>query len=105
MSRFLSWLLSDTTIAISLYPFGIFLREGYYNTIKINHESIHIAQQKEMLIIPFYLWYLIEFLIRLITQPKKQAYRKISFEKEAYSNEQDFNYLNHRKIFNWIKYL
>lgn len=33
-----------------------------------------------------------------------KAYRAISFEKEAYENESDLNYLKNRKSCQWIKY-
>ena len=51
----------------------------------IRHETIHTAQMKEMLYIFFYIWYGIEWIIRLLM--KGNAYRNISFEREAYSNE------------------
>ena len=67
--------------------FGVlFVREGVKITEEmINHEKIHTAQMKEMLYIFFYLWYVIEWVIRLFK--KGDAYRNISFEKEAYINE------------------
>ena len=68
-----------------------------------NHESIHTAQMKEMLYIPFYLWYVIEWLIKLFG--KDSAYRSISFEREAYTNQDDLNYLKTRKHYCWIKRL
>lgn len=37
----------------------------------INHESIHTAQMKEMLYIPFYLWYCIEYVYRMFWYAKK----------------------------------
>ena len=49
--------------------------------------SNHTAQMKEMLYIFFYLWYVVEWIIRLFM--KGNAYRNISFEREAYSNEDD----------------
>ena len=36
---------------------------------------------------------------------KGNAYRNISFEREAYANEADENYLQHRKHYAWIHYL
>ena len=69
----------------------------------INHERIHTRQMMEMLIVGFYLWYVIEWLIRL---PKnKNAYRSISFEREAYANDGNLNYLQQRKPFAWLHYL
>jgi type IV secretory pathway TrbL component len=67
----------------------------------VNHEAIHTAQMKEMLFVFFYLWYLIEWLIRLFC--KGNAYRNIAFEKEAYQNDHNKNYLNNRKHYSWFK--
>ena len=53
----------------------------------INHESIHTAQMKEMLYIPFYIWYGIEYLCKRWNYTAKEAYRAISFEREAYNNQ------------------
>ena len=65
----------------------------------LNHESIHTAQMKELLYIPFYLLYGSELLVKLIKNGFKghSAYRDISFEKEAYNNEHDLNYLKTRQ--------
>lgn len=76
--------------------------------LKINrriviHEAIHTAQMKEMLYIFFYLWYLFEWLIRLLG--KGNAYRNISFEKEAYDHDHDRSYLKNRKHYSWFKFL
>lgn len=69
----------------------------------VNHEAIHTAQMKEMLYIFFYLWYLVEWLIRL--PGKGNAYNNISFEKEAYQNDHNKNYLKNRKHYSWVKFL
>ncbi len=72
----------------------------------INHERIHTAQQRELLFIPFYIIYLIEWLIRLIQYRNgHEAYMNISFEREAYINGHNLNYLPKRKLFSWLKYL
>lgn len=68
----------------------------------LNHEKIHTAQIKEMLYVFFYVWYVIEWLIRL---PKGNAYRNISFEREAYTNDKNPNYLKTRKHFAFLKYI
>lgn len=82
----------------------LFVRKGCKVTDRtINHEEIHSHQMKEMCYIFFYIWYLIEWLVRLFLPGN--AYRQISFEQEAYSNEWDPNYLVNRKHFNWLKYL
>lgn len=69
----------------------------------VNHEAIHTAQMKEMLFVFFYLWYLIEWLIRLLG--KGNAYRNIAFEKEAYQHDHNKSYLKNRKPYSWIKFL
>ncbi len=73
----------------------------------ILHETIHWEQEKETLIIGFYLWYILEFLIRWIISgfKWKKSYKAISFEKEAYEGEKNPEYLTTRKHYNWIKYL
>ena len=85
--------------------FGIlFARTGSkINSITINHESIHTAQMKEMLYIFFYIWYVLEWVIRLFM--KGNAYRNISFEREAYGNENNLKYLDERDNFSWCKYI
>ena len=96
---------------ITLWPY-IILREKYRDNssyfekgkVTINHESIHIKQQQEMLVIPFYIWYGLEYLVKLFVYGNG-AYRNLSFEREAYTNENDFEYLKNRKFWSWIKYL
>jgi hypothetical protein len=95
---------------ITLWPY-IILREKlrdkpYYAKIAktiINHESIHIKQQQELLVIPFYIWYLTEWFIRLFF--KGNAYRNISFEREAYSNQDNLDYLKTRRWYSFLKYI
>jgi hypothetical protein len=54
----------------------------------------------------FYIWYGIEYLIvRCFHKKQKDGYHDVSFEEEAYNNELDYNYLDNRKHFSWIKYL
>jgi len=66
----------------------------------IRHEQIHIQQQIELLVIPFYLLYFTEFLIRwLISLNFDKAYRTISFEREAFDFDNDESYLQRRKKF------
>ncbi len=92
---------------ITIYPF-VFVRENYLRTYKtfVNHEKIHLRQQIELLIIPFFIWYVLEFLVRWIQfKNKKQAYRNISFEREAYTNELNSDYLSNRKFFSFLNYL
>jgi len=115
-SKFLSSISIFMTIAgISLFPF-IILREKYrdggewwVNRGKrtINHETIHFFQQLELLVIGFYIMYVLFYLINVIKYKfnMQKAYYAIPFEKEAYNNQDDFEYLSKRKLFIWIKYI
>ena len=105
--------------AMTIWPF-VFYKGSEPSERTINHEAIHGEQQKEIilllliamaiinfvaipmdwpLLIPgilFYLVYGVEALIK--------GYRNISFEKEAYDNDQDKDYLRKRKSFaQWRK--
>ena len=91
---------------VAINIFGImFVRNEYKNKISnkiINHEAIHTKQMKELGYIPFYIIYVIEWFIRLFG--KGNAYRNISFEQEAYNNENNLKYIKNRKNYVWIKY-
>ena len=87
-------------MGITLAPFGIYVKD-LDNARLVNHEKIHWKQQMEMLIIPFYLWYLFEFLGRLVINGKK-AYMKLLFEREAHDNDNNLDYLKTRKHFVWL---
>ena len=95
-------------LAITLFPLGIFYRskkDRDNETIR-NHELIHWKQQKEMLCLLFYLWYLLEYLIKLIRfMDHGKAYRGIGFEREAKKFEKDAEYLSKRKPFHWIRFV
>ena len=90
--------------AITIYPF-VFVR-GKPSAKTLRHEKIHLAQQVEMLLVLFYLVYFFNYLLNLlIYRSMKEAYRNISFEREAYDNDHDLNYLENRRPYSWIKYL
>lgn len=80
--------------------FGVcFVREGQpMPPHSINHEKIHTAQMRELWYVGFYVIYFLEWLVRLVITPTV-AYRGISFEREAYDNQYDYNYLKSRKRF------
>lgn len=70
------------------------------NQTLVRHEQIHLKQQLELLILPFYLIYLVEFGVGFAKHRNWQkAYRSISFEKEAFANEADNNYLKDRGFY------
>ena len=103
----------------------IFVRDKYkhldgssiYNKM-INHESIHEQQILDFTpevfsswlrytvgSICFYLLYGLEWLFKLIPCliKKKNAYRSLCAEQEAYNNEMDFKYIENRPKLFWLK--
>ncbi|RTE54205.1 hypothetical protein EHW67_03290 [Arenibacter aquaticus] len=94
-------------VGLSLWPFIILKSASLRkDAILINHERIHLKQQRELLIVPFYLLYILEGIIRfLIYFDAYKAYRNISFEREAYHCESNLYYLQQRRPFSFIKYL
>lgn len=93
--------------AINLFGVLLCRRETVLTPELIRHERIHTAQMLEMLIVGFYLWYLAEWLVRLVVGRNgwKYAYRHISFEREAYENMHDAGYLSRRRHYTWFRYL
>lgn len=82
----------------------LFVHPGVYlSNEMMNHERIHTAQQREMLFVFFYVVYLAEWLMRL--PMRGNAYRNISFEREAYANQRNLNYLQSRPLYAWRHYM
>ncbi len=99
--------------AINLFGFVV-IRVEYKETLAqkpslmkrlLNHESIHTRQMQEMLFIFFYLWYGLEWLMRWVIYgfKAKKAYNNILFEREAYNNDSNLEYLKDRKLFSWLR--
>ena len=91
---------------VTLFPFVLVkTKKDLKDLVFLNHEQIHFRQQMELLVVFFYLFYLLEFLVRwAFLKNRNKAYRAISFEKEAYSKENDLGYLKERKCFVFLKY-
>lgn len=86
--------------------FGILFAKSVPSIRTLNHEKIHTAQMKELLYIGFYLWYIIEWLIKLVYYRNNyKAYKNISFEREAYENEHNFNYLKERRHYGFQRFI
>ncbi|SFA43345.1 hypothetical protein SAMN04488511_103322 [Pedobacter suwonensis] len=90
---------------MAIFPFILLKSAAFKNDQEIiNHEKIHLRQQLELLVFPFYILYLLNYLINLIRYKKHNlAYRNIVFEKEAYTHETDLNYLKKGNWYGWIK--
>ena len=100
-TKAVSWVVD--VAAITLFPFVISREEMSEETLR--HETIHIAQQKELLVLFFYLLYGWDYLRGIIKYKDKElAYRRIRFEQEAYAQDTNKNYLENRKLYSWRKY-
>lgn len=110
--------------------FGIIFTKEEVNEKMLNHEKIHSVQIIEMAIVAaiiitaivyltnssywwillslptYYVWYCIEYMFISVMHDKQVcAYKDISFEEEAYDNDDNVNYLYERKPFAWFKYI
>ena len=93
-------------VGLSLWPFIILKNDDLKDdVVLINHEKIHLKQQRELLIVFFYFFYLTEWLLRaLFYMDSYKAYKNISFEREAYANEKNLDYPRNRKVFGFFRY-
>ena len=90
--------------AITLYPFIIC--KGTLDQQTRTHEVIHLRQQRELLLIGFYLLYVAFWIYGVIRfKSFHAAYRNIPFEKEAYEHDLDPTYPMNRKSHSWIKFI
>lgn len=96
----------DRFEGLTLWPVIILKHDNLKeDVVLINHERIHLKQQLELLILPFYVLYFLEWLVGIIKYNNMHlAYRNISFEREAYQNEEDLNYLKKRSLFGFLRY-
>lgn len=127
-----SWLAKKVLAArcnrVMLFGF-CFTKEDYLTPEEINHEKIHVRQWIECMIIGilicllclvsgfswwflffililYYILYGIGFLVRLIVSHNAEiAYKNISFEKEAYRNEDNLLYLKYKNVLTFLKYI
>ncbi|ARN77891.1 hypothetical protein BST97_07680 [Nonlabens spongiae] len=103
------WIIQTSLLkkyrGMTLFPLLLVSHEAdVHDEVFINHERIHAAQQKELLIIFFYLWYVINYLLLRTKYDHHQAYRNIVFEREAYAMERNLNYLTDRKWWSFLKF-
>ena len=117
-------------VALTMWPL-LFIRKAaawLFDDEDENHENIHGAQQKEMLIVgailavilavcgcgwwslfalPLFLyWYGVEWLVKhCYYRNATTAYKNVAFEREAYANQNDMTYLSHRRPFAWVRYI
>lgn len=87
--------------------FGVVISKSHMGKLssrEINHEYIHTLQQREMLYVGFYVWYVLEWLWWLGRYRNLyRAYHRISFEREAYDHEKELEYKQTRRHFAWLR--
>lgn len=98
-----------------LIPFGAFTTINLFGVLftkeplserVVNHEYIHAMQMRELLFVPFYLWYLCEWLVRLVQYRNAfVAYKNICFEREAFACQSIPDYRHKRRSFAFVHYL
>jgi len=99
--KILSWFMDVK--GVTLFPFIFIKGEG--DDRLINHESIHIAQYRETLILGFLFLYLWDFAHGLLKYKNfYDAYKSIRFEREAYSHDVDPHYLEYRELYAWRQF-
>lgn len=102
------FLLKNSKInAITLFPFILLSSpKDRDNAVLLRHEKIHLRQQAELLILFFYFWYVGEYFYHYLKlRNGYAAYRRISFEREAYAMESNTSYLTTRRFWGFWKYL
>jgi hypothetical protein len=100
-------LMAKPPQGMAIFPFILIQNKNdRHDNILFNHEKIHIRQQVEMLLLPFYILYGLNYAFnRLKYKNHDLAYRNVCFEREAYANEHNPFYLYERSIFSFWKYL
>jgi hypothetical protein len=107
-NRLTGFLLPGKFPAMCIWPFILIKPSGKLPEMPVlmRHETIHGRQQIEMAWILFFIWYILEFAIRLaILRDYMNAYRRLAHEKEAHLNDDNPDYLANRKPFAWIRYI
>ncbi|MCS6917463.1 MAG: hypothetical protein RMK52_05210 [Chitinophagales bacterium] len=91
---------------MAFFPFVIYRHSAYARDAEIaNHEHIHLRQQLELLIVPFYFFYVLNYLVnRIRYDTHQQAYEQIVFEREAFANDHDLDYLRRRPMYSFLKF-
>ncbi len=77
-------------LAICLFGFIFTVRP--LSKTELNHELIHVAQQKELLYLPFFLWYFLEWLVLLL-----------KYRDHMDRHQDDLDYLKRRKHFAYCR--
>jgi hypothetical protein len=100
----LSYIAPINIGAIAFGPF-VWSRSTMDARVK-RHETIHFQQQVELFFVFQWLLYIIFWLINVVKyKDGAVAYRQSPFEREAYANEHDEDYLINRPFWGWQEYI
>lgn len=89
--------------AITLFPF-VFYNGDAVTERDLQHETVHLWQQAFLLVIPFYILYLLFWLLGLVRyRDAQKAYREIPFERSAYRLEAEKNKRPAMQAFDWVR--
>ena len=101
------WLSKIVPIDVYALSFSVFVWcRGLMSERTKNHETIHYRQQLEMLFVFQWVLYGLFHIVGLVRYRSGQdAYYENPFEREAYNNDTNLNYLDSRKPYAWIKYV
>ncbi len=91
---------------LTVFPFVLLRTQTAANDLVLmNHERIHLRQQLELFVLPFFVIYGLDYLVKLIRyRDRNLAYRNVVFEREAYENENDLDYLKSRSFWRFLRY-
>ena len=94
-------------IEIGAISLGLFVfSRGDIDEITRKHESIHYHQWRELGFILFPVLYGFYFLLNKARGMKaEEAYYNIPFEREAYIQQDNPNYLTKRQVWAWLDYI
>lgn len=101
------WLSKIAPINVYAFSFAIWVWcRGEMSDRTKRHETIHYKQQLELMFVLQWVLYGLFHIVGLIRyKGGKEAYYENPFEREAYANDKNPNYLNERKHFAWIRYI
>ena len=108
--------------AMAVWPFIFIRRDKEFRDIDLRHEVIHGEQQKELLLVGFYVLYGLFFLwesLRCLCdkhrgqapvgiKPRNYIHRvehTIIFEREAYAMQNNEAYMKHRPWYAWTEFI
>lgn len=107
--RFLGRLISlgDNAMAITFYPFIFVRTDTRHHTELIRHETIHIRQQLELLIVGAWVLFIFEYLYARYVKglDARQSYYYTALEQEAHRNAMKIDYLSIRKPYAVLRYV